>query len=277
MDRTWVSKHLLIFEYGFPMLTRTIRSYHIALANCCAVVGYGDVANPIFKAIQQIPSDDQPMHEVTPTGETTRKQFEDAMMLFLETYDIVCHRFGDPNILPFLHTTLVFIFHLTFYPEAIAHLAPKFPWKLTAMMLNTLIDSCKNYDRIEGENIPQPESLTKPLPEDFAMRGLLWADRVFPSEWFANDKIDDDEKYLEAASMGEERKDRVLWLGCKISALNGQFLRYSSETHQFGVAPQYDVDLKTTMPLTPVNSLEMGELPDAELLPSGASSSSLAR
>jgi len=157
-------------------------------------------------------------------------------------------------------------------------LAPKFPWKLTAMMLNTLIDSCKDYDRIEGENIPQPESLTKPLPEDYAMRGVLWADKVFPSEWFANDKIDDDEKYLEAASMGEERKDRILWLGCKISAVDGgQFLRYSSETHQFGVAPQYDVDLKTAMSLTPVNSLEMGELPDAELLPSGASSSSLAR
>ncbi|KAK3987453.1 EST/SMG-like protein 1 [Cladorrhinum sp. PSN332] len=240
--------------------------YHIALANCCAVVGYGDATNPIFKAIQQVRSDegleDQPMHQVT-IGESTQKQLEDAMLLFFQTYDIVSRRFGDPNILPYLNTTLVFVYHLTFYPEAISYLAPKFPWKLTATVLNTLIDSCKNYARIEGDSIPQSESPPRPLPEDFAMRGLLWADRVYPSDWFVNDKIDDDEKYFEAASMAEERKDRVLWLGCRLAALDGQFLRYNSQTHQFSVAPQYDIDLGTTVPLTPVDSLEMGELPDA--------------
>ncbi|KAK4162042.1 EST/SMG-like protein 1 [Cladorrhinum sp. PSN259] len=240
--------------------------YHIALTNCCAVVGYGDATNPIFKAIQQIRSEeeaeDQPMHEDT-VSESTSKQLEDALMLFIQTYDIVCRRFGDPNILPYLNTTLVFVYHLTFYPEAISRIASKFPWKLTATMLNTLIDSCKNYTRIEGDYIPHSESNPRPLPEDFAMRGLLWADKVYTSDWFVNDKIDDDEKYFEVASMAEERKDRVLWLGCKIAALDGQFLRYDSQTHQFTVAPQYDLNLETTMPLTPVDSLEMGELPDA--------------
>jgi hypothetical protein len=202
------------------------------------------------------------MHNDT-VSESTSKQLEDALTLFIQTYDIVCRRFGDPNILPYLNTTLVFVYHLTFYPEAISRIASKFPWKLTATMLNTLIDSCKNYTRIEGDYIPHSESNPRPLPEDFAMRGLLWADKVYTSDWFVNDKIDDDEKYFEVASMAEERKDRVLWLGCKIAALDGQFLRYDSQNHQFTVAPQYDLNLETTMPLTPVDSLEMGELPDA--------------
>ncbi|KAI0968481.1 hypothetical protein F4678DRAFT_464548 [Xylaria arbuscula] len=50
-----------------------------------------------------------------------------------------------------------------------------------------------------------------PVPEDFALEGLIFVDQYYPWHWFANDKIDDDEKYFEMASMTDIRKERILW------------------------------------------------------------------
>jgi hypothetical protein len=47
-----------------------------------------------------------------------------------------------------------------------------------------------------GSPILQIENIIYPFTEEFGWCGLLW-------KWFANDKIDDEEKYLEVASMTE--------------------------------------------------------------------------
>ncbi|KAK4205474.1 hypothetical protein QBC40DRAFT_249067 [Triangularia verruculosa] len=61
--------------------------------------------------------------------------------------------------------------------------------------------------------------------------------------------------------MAEERKEHVLWLGRKIASSN-KWLRYNSSTHEFSVASEYEIKVKVT-PMTPVESVKMGELPDA--------------
>jgi len=66
----------------------------------------------------------------------------------------------------------------------------------------------------------------RPFPEDFALRGLLWADNYFPEEWFTHEKIDEEEKYHERASMTDERKERILWLACRI-AKAGPWITYN--------------------------------------------------
>jgi len=134
------------------------------------------------------------------------------------------------------------------------------------MMINTLLSSCQSFSRIENERFPQPEKddPPRPLPEDYAMRGLLWADKYYPSGWFTNDKIEDDEKGLEAASMGEERKIRVLYLGCRI-ARDNKWLRYDNKAHQFSVSPEFDIEIEP-VPVSTAESIEFGDLPDA-LLP----------
>ncbi|KAK3330590.1 hypothetical protein B0H66DRAFT_468554 [Apodospora peruviana] len=242
--------------------------YYIGLANCCAIVGYGSEGNPIYNAIKQVRADepqDQFMmgSEITPT---VPEELAEALRLANRTHDVVLRRFGDLNILPYLHVTLAFAYHLSYHPEAMAYLAPEFPWKLTALMLNTLIGTIQNYSRIENIRFPEFEKgkgeLPRPLPEDYAMRGLLWVDKYFPNDWFSNDKIDDDEKYFEVASMSEERKERVLYLGCRIAARDGKWLRYDSESHQFSVSAQYDIEMEPVSTV-PTNSTEYGELPDA--------------
>ncbi|KAK3371963.1 hypothetical protein B0H63DRAFT_453344 [Podospora didyma] len=243
--------------------------YHIALANFCAIIGYGSESNPITSVIKQPISAESRDHQMTgdESGHNVPLELANALRLANKTHNVVFRRFGDPNILPYFHVTLVFMYHLTFYPEAMAYAAPEFPWKLAALMLNTLLDTCQSYPRIESEVFPHSEDAQRrPLPEDYAMRGLLWTDKYFPDTWFSNDndKIDDDEKYFEVASMSEDRKERALFLGCRIAAKGrGNWLRYDGSSRQFSANPQYDIELEVVPVAPAVDSTELGELPDA--------------
>jgi hypothetical protein len=175
--------------------------------------------------------------------EAPGKPFEQALLLTEGTYEVVFHRFADPNVLPYLHVVLVFIHHLTYFPTAMAFVEKTFPWKLVSLLLNSILLSYRDYPRIHSDQFPRPDKeLPRPLPEDFAMKGLLWVDKYFPIDWFSNDKIDDDEKYFEVASMTDERKERILWLGCRI-AREGKWLTYDRTVHQFSVVTKYEKEI----------------------------------
>jgi hypothetical protein len=175
------------------------------------------------------------------------------------------------------------------------YLVPHFPWKLTAFMLNTLLNGSSS----SSPNVSQDSGLTRlllesdrfpgaveegkdvkegregagrqrrPLPDDFAIRGLPWAEKYYPDGWFVTEeRIDDDERYFELASMREERRERVIWLGCRIAEREGgKWLTFDKEAKRFGVSPEYEVELDlempSQMPITPGESVDFGELPDA--------------
>lgn len=304
----------------------------MGISNICAVTGYGDESNPIAAALNALSrfrpnsttnttdSQDQPMQEATAPSEAAAsnnstatvapntKQLPNALRLFTSTYDVVCRRFGDPNILPFLHVSLVFVHHLTFCLDAMDYVAPSFPWKLTALMLNTLLNGspssslASTASATSAPNVSQPSGLAqllqseqfpgtngedtkggeagngngngngngrrskRPIPDDFAMRGFPWVEKYFPDGWFVTEeRIDDDEKYFELPSMKEERRERVLWLGGRIAEREGgKWLKFDNETNRFGVSQEYEVDLDLAqMPVTPRESVDHGELPDA--------------
>lgn len=174
-----------------------------------------------------------------PPGDTFKKSLSFAV----RTYEIVTTRWGDANILPFVHTTLVFIEHMTRYPTAMSYLEREYPWKLTAAMLNYILASGEYRTRMDG-NFPglEKDEPPRPLPEDYAMRGLTYAEDYHPKEWFVNEKIDEDEKFFELASMAHERKERILYLGLKIATL-GKWLTFDIETKLFYVVSKYDVEL----------------------------------
>jgi hypothetical protein len=120
---------------------------------------------------------------------------------------------------------------------AIEHLQKWFPWTSVALMLNSLLIDFQNHQRIETEEFPRPSD--RPLPEDWALRGLLWTDKLFPFDWLTSDKVNDDEKTFELASMTEQRKERVLWLGYQL-ALPGKWITYDKQSKQFKVTPDYE-------------------------------------
>jgi hypothetical protein len=187
-----------------------------------------------------------------------RRSFVKAIVLANRTHEVIFRRFHDPNILPYLHVTLVFIRYLTSFPTVCDVVARSFPWKLTSLLLNTLSD-LTDYTRVEGESLPfSKEHDSRPLPEDYAMRGLLWVegdcaiygcrssrvDACCVNDLFCGEERSDYEKYMELPSMNEQRKQRVLWLGCRIAAKDGQWLRYDSKTRRFSVAPRFDIELE---------------------------------
>ena len=71
--------------------------------------------------------------------------------------------------------------------------------------------------KILGHNFPQPlQSIGRPLFEDFLLRGQLWSELYFPSAWFTDAQVDDEERSLELPSMTAERTERILWLAMRI-------------------------------------------------------------
>ncbi|KAK8139948.1 hypothetical protein PG984_000014 [Apiospora sp. TS-2023a] len=241
-------------------ISRTTRrwmesGYYIAISNCCALLSWGKdsfvyqtirpkrlkESDTLFNA-RQIPD---------PSEQRNATRLEETRHLVEGTYGKVFSRLADPNTLPFLHSTLVFYRFLISYPSAMDLLEETFPWKMVSMLLNALLSSCRGYERIQSSEFPRPvRQLPRPLPEDFALRGLLWADKYFPSDWFSNDKIDDDEKHLEVASMTDERKERILWLGVSI-ARHDKWLLYDEEFHRFSVPSRFEQETDTNMSVDP--------------------------
>ncbi|KAJ3580392.1 hypothetical protein NPX13_g173 [Xylaria arbuscula] len=218
--------------------------YYIAIANCCALLSYGKEDNVIMRAIQS--QGDETLDTGMASGFDDVKpprDFEDALLLTMGTHEVVFQRWDDVNVLPYTHVVMVFMFHLIRLPNALQHVEHLFPWKLLSLMLNGLLETYDTYERIRSDEFPRESNdPPRPVPEDFALQGLVFVDHYFPSDWFANDKIDDDEKYFEMASMTGVRKERILWLGCRI-AESGKGLTYDEGTNTFGVLPQYEKDI----------------------------------
>ncbi|KAI1755652.1 hypothetical protein F4782DRAFT_362484 [Xylaria castorea] len=219
--------------------------YYIAIANCCALLSYGKEENVIMKAIHN-QSDEKQDQSIGLGADTSKpsKDFEDSLHLAMGTHEVVFRRQDDANVLPYIHVVMVFMFYLTRVPNALHQLEHRFPWKLLSLMLNKLLDACEDYNRICRDDFPRESNdPPRPVPEDFALKGLVFVDQYYPSDWFSNDKIDDDEKYFEMASMTDVRKERILWLGYRI-ARSGRGLTYDHGSNRFGVFPEYEKEIE---------------------------------
>ncbi|KAH8743621.1 hypothetical protein F5883DRAFT_530207 [Diaporthe sp. PMI_573] len=230
-------------------IARTTRTWMepgalIAISNCNAQLEYGKTeanshgnANVLMTAILPESDRDAFMENSTEDKPTPSPVFNEASEFAQECDTIVSHRYGDPNVLPYLNVRLSFMKFIAANEAAIEHVQKWFPWALVALMLNSLSIGFENHQRIEAEEFLRPSD--RPLPEDWSLRGLLWTDKLYPPDWFTSDKVDDDEKTFELASMTEQRKERILWLGYQL-ALPGKWLTYDKQSKQFKVAPEYE-------------------------------------
>ncbi|KAL0929473.1 telomerase-binding protein EST1A protein [Colletotrichum truncatum] len=216
--------------------------YHIGIALCCSILEYGSESNVIVRAIKSSRAEDSDI-PMEGTDAAPSQKFFVALDFACRTNDVIFRRFGDPNVIPYVHVTLAFLYHMSHFSTAMAYIEDKLPWKLISLLLNTLMDGNTLFEKIESEDFPRPEKESpRPLPEDFAQRGLLWVDKYYPNDWFTASKIDDEEKYFEVPSMTDERQDRCLWLACRLAS-SGRHLTYDKETRQFNVTPQYDISI----------------------------------
>ncbi|GAB0134797.1 epichloenin A synthetase [Epichloe bromicola] len=231
--------------------------YHVGISLSCLLLDFGNEANPLMRAISGRDGEgdgenDTPMSGSSEATAEPNSTFDTAISFAEQTYKIVIERWGDKNTLPCLHTTLVFYLFMTQRPAAMKHLEDKFPWKLTSVLLNYLLRTCDFALRIDTTDFPGPEKKEPPhpLPEDYAMRGLIYAEDYFPRNWFDNDKIDDDEKYFEPASTKDKRCERILWIG-RMIARHGNWLLWDAATRQFTVTAKYDIEIHNVLVPTP--------------------------
>ncbi|KAH6879816.1 hypothetical protein B0T10DRAFT_157169 [Thelonectria olida] len=232
--------------------------YFIGISLACSLLGYGDGSSALMNAVSQKPGQtDVPMEGSSISEALPSETFGQALSFAVRIYDIVIRRWSDINILPFAHTTLVFLHFMTSNPTAMSYLEGQYPWKLTSILLNSLLDASRTEPRMDG-NFPLPEKdePPRPLPEDYAMRGLVYADGYFPHGWFVDEKVDESKRYFELSSMVEERKDRILYLGYQI-AVQQKWLTFDEATRRFSVVKRYDVDVEEL----PLDAIELQHSP----------------
>ncbi|KAI8963082.1 hypothetical protein F5Y11DRAFT_346936 [Daldinia sp. FL1419] len=143
------------------MLREGIPMYYVAIFNYNGLLLYGQDDSVLLKVIRhskEIIESDAGVAGSTPSSKYELSQTEEgALKLFKATCDIVLRRLGDFNTLPFLHAVLVFIFHLTHYPDALVLIEKAIPWKLISLQLNSLLLYYCDHNRIYSNQFPQED------------------------------------------------------------------------------------------------------------------------
>jgi hypothetical protein len=229
------------------------QGYYIAISNIIALLGNGFPDAILVKALSEADVSDNTDASMSGTSteadNTNVLVFEGARQVFIQTVEIHLQRVGDPNILSFLHVTMVFMVYVSYSANAMKLLGAIFPWRELVAMLNTLLRFYHNYSRIEGDLLPVPEKNDfRPTPEEFAFRGLFWTVRYFIPGWFRNKNIEDENQYKEDASMNTDyRPERILWLGCQL-AKSGKWICYDNHKFTLPRAKAVDCVMEPTTP-----------------------------
>ncbi|KAL3463993.1 hypothetical protein BJX64DRAFT_276178 [Aspergillus heterothallicus] len=151
--------------------------------------------------------------------------------LAFQTLSVMLSQMGNKNMLPSLHTSLAFLWCLAQTPSGIKHIEVAVPWKQIAKFLNTLIRNFTDFGLIESPGFPV-QNEDKWLPEDFLIRGQVWSQRLYPSDFFIKAPNADEGRNLEPPSRDLSRVHRCLWLGVRLAKFN-RWMTYDSDVQRF--------------------------------------------
>ncbi|TKA63741.1 hypothetical protein B0A55_12263 [Friedmanniomyces simplex] len=243
----------------------------LAVANISALLGYGSDSNPLRLVcdvtIQRINErtrlgQSAPNHVATPSSirsgppeakyEETRRLLQVSKRITLDSLHTVVR---CPPGIAFIQDSLAFMgvmfcfIHfvclakretqndpelrmslcLVFGPDEIA-------WADVARYLNNLARLRPVTDRLvqsarQGIWLEKAGE-GKPLPEDFSIRGLVWAYFSFRPGWFDSDEDEDWLRNVEMASTHTARADRALYYGVRL-AFGTPYLSYDSTSCTF--------------------------------------------
>ena len=155
------------------------------------------------------------VHEI----EVSKGNIVQASKLVFSIMAVALRRPQDKNLQPMVHAYLAFIRNLAPSDSAMQLLEHEVPWSMIVTYLNHHASLSPVTAQITSEEFPKPADgvIGRPLPEDFLLRGQVFAEDYFPSTWFSDADIDDEERVLELPSMTAPRIERILWNGYSIS------------------------------------------------------------
>ncbi|KAL8669242.1 MAG: hypothetical protein Q9168_006159 [Polycauliona sp. 1 TL-2023] len=164
----------------------------------------------------------QPPSEKDIASSTQLIQF--ALQFTFTILAIVLQRPGDKNVFPIVHVMFCFIWSLAGVERLLRYVERDVPWVDICSFLNALAKPDALTPKIWAKTLPMPDGgVTRPLPEDFAMRGQLCALWYHPEGWFDSVQIDIEERSMEMPSMAASRVERILWLGMGIASVSTNF------------------------------------------------------
>ncbi|KAK1724226.1 uncharacterized protein BDZ83DRAFT_579152 [Colletotrichum acutatum] len=222
--------------------------YHISIVLHCALLEYGSERNPMMRIIKQGRAEEgdlamshtQKADEMTPDP---NQKFNLALGFVSRAHRAMFGSTGDEKTYSYLHVALVFLHHMSQFPNAMALVGNTMPWREICSFLNRTMQSCSSVQKIESDDLPHSVSRdARPLPEDFALRGLLWTETYYPDEWFSKIGADTNKTGRLTSWMLQERMDRCLWLGCRI-AKSGVWLQYDKTVGRFRANSRFDAEL----------------------------------
>ena len=136
----------------------------------------------------------------------------------------------DRNVYPLVNYYLAFFWSLLLVQESSKYFEKAMVWKIIerdvpwlaiCLFLNDLASEIPFMtQRVLAKAFPQTESeKSRPLLEDFVLRGQQYAQWLFPSKWFTETIVEDDERTHDPPSMTQYRVERILWLGHRIASV----------------------------------------------------------
>ncbi|KAF2434491.1 hypothetical protein EJ08DRAFT_468226 [Tothia fuscella] len=173
--------------------------------------------------------------------------FSFTLRLFSLTTTLVLQRTGDKNVLPYVHILLSFLTSLAsarkfdFREQYVGRaIFQALPCADLCSFLNALVQTDLVNSRFESKDFIRPvKGEGRPLPEDHLIRGQIWSQSAFPTDWFNESEVDDEERSIEHASTVRDRSERVLWLAYCL-AIFDQWIRYDAATKSWSPIPMED-------------------------------------
>ncbi|KAI6550238.1 hypothetical protein MCOR04_011296 [Pyricularia oryzae] len=229
--------------------------YQIAVTNLCALLDYGLPTNVLIRALDAS-TKDSPMPKIVigdePASAKSQKTSETQkpsntndenapVATATEAKDDVVDlskRFKE--VLQFM-AILKGPGGAEAKRSAISHLEASFPWNLLTSCLNSFAAGFEIPEKDDIFKLPRAAE-QRPLPENWAMRGLVWAEMAFPADHFnVNKNMEKDERTFETPSMKDQRRKRCLWFVYQIAQIGtledgvkkGRWITYNTDIKKF--------------------------------------------
>ena len=268
----------------------------LAITNISALLGYGSSSNALRigydLTIHRRYSRERPYYpgpmalsmRLSAERPDSNQALLTAKAIMLSTFHTALRAFLEASIrdvLPFIHVTLCFLhsLHMVRKEElqmsSPTELLEEVSWDQLAKFLNSVLRMQPFTHRVEqcarhGAWMCGKNNSSCPLPEDYAIRGLVWA--CF-SPWLGPSDVQDDEagRITETELTHEMRAERTTFYGLRL-AFETEYLNFNLQTRSFSAVT--DNTPEVTIKTVPENTIEMPSLSvSASLDPTLATSS----
>ncbi|KAK1658636.1 hypothetical protein BDP55DRAFT_734016 [Colletotrichum godetiae] len=208
-------------------LFRSVAGYDVGICHACSLLEFGHASNILVRITGSLVGEKHGEKGVT---NAPNEYFLRALSLVADGICVACNLGHNEAGTGYLHAILSFLAYMSKHPHAMEHFGKRLPWKKISIWLNGLVAEVPSFKAVTSHGFPDHPT-QRPLPDDLALRGLVWIDRLYeyPDGWFPSRRQAlGDIEFHETDQTKKQRWHRCLWLG-DLVASSGQWLTLHGE------------------------------------------------